>query len=231
MKSHKLAKFLLENEDVDVALSLDVSTGEHDSDNRLLASPLCDVIMNGDEVVMVFCDPEPNFDEKDDQQEEKIQLSPIPPQGEIKKEGDPPKDPNEQKRNYIIGKKSQFEQLQLDDEKFDPKPPKHFIGKKYKELTDKLPFEVPPFKHRPSFITYTWWSWHPNYPYWSKSCWSATSVEEAMKLLERDYICLDIYHNKLIKEDGMTLEEVADVPCKELDIWWEIKRIKDEKAQ
>jgi len=55
---------LLKNNNVDVSLSLDVSTGEHDSDNRLFASPLYDVIMNGDEVVMVFCDPEPNFIEE-----------------------------------------------------------------------------------------------------------------------------------------------------------------------
>jgi hypothetical protein len=89
----------------------------------------------------------------------------------------------------------------------------------------KLPFKVPPFYPTPpASISYVWWSWHPNYPYWSQSCWAAPSVDEAMKLLESDRCGLSVYHNKLIRHDGITLVEVRDVPCKEMEVWRKIKR-------
>ena len=35
---------------------------------------------------------------------------------------------------------------------------------------------------------------------------------------------LRFYHNKLIKDDGISLTEVANVPCEEMDAWREIAR-------
>jgi hypothetical protein len=84
------------------------------------------------------------------------------------------------------------------------------------------PFIVPPFdpgKHGPK-LKYVWWSWHPNYPYWSKSCWDGDSVEDAWKVREDRHACgLNSYHNKLIQEGDGALTEVADDPCREMDVW------------
>jgi len=84
------------------------------------------------------------------------------------------------------------------------------------------PFVVPPFDGKLKLTTdkYSWWSWHPMYPYWSRSCWGGATEAEAMTDLERQECGLDVYHNKLIREnqDG-TLTEVLDVPCKRLDVW------------
>lgn len=85
------------------------------------------------------------------------------------------------------------------------------------------PFVVPPFSVKPKPIRYVWWSWHPLYNWWSKSCWGAPTIEEALELLDKDACGLDYYHNKLIMEgeDG-SLIEVYDAPCKRLDIWEKI---------
>jgi len=87
----------------------------------------------------------------------------------------------------------------------------------YESLGVEVPeFQTPP----PAMITYVWWSWHPRYPRWSKSCWKGHSVEEAYKALESKFAHkMAYYHNKLIREDGSTLTEVADEPCKELEAW------------
>ena len=91
------------------------------------------------------------------------------------------------------------------------------------------PFVVPPFNPPPpSAITYVWWSWHPCYPYWSQSCWKAATVEEAQRYLTDPRTSLTVYHNKLIRHDGITLVEVQDVPCREMDVWHKIKRQMDE---
>ena len=89
------------------------------------------------------------------------------------------------------------------------------------------PYKVPPFKAEPpSVVTYKffWWSWHPNYPYWSKSCWGGPTVEEAFAILEqpRAKNTLAVYHNKLIREGDGQLVEVANLPCERLDVWQEI---------
>jgi hypothetical protein len=84
---------------------------------------------------------------------------------------------------------------------------------------------VPPFdgKVKEPIERYAWWSWHPNYPYWSKSCWGGKTVEEAIAALtypDGGGDRLDYYHNKLIREDdGGKLVEVLDRPCKRLDVW------------
>jgi len=94
---------------------------------------------------------------------------------------------------------------------------------------DCSPFVVPPFSPPPpSAITYIWWSWHPCYPYWSQSCWKAATIEEAQRYLTDPRTSLTVYHNKLIRHDGITLTEVQDVPCQELDVWHKIKRQMDE---
>jgi hypothetical protein len=83
------------------------------------------------------------------------------------------------------------------------------------------PFIVPPFEakcEKPAKI-YHWWSWHPMYPYWSKSCWHFLSFEEAMAAIKGSSLGLDVYHNKLIMEENGIYTEVADVPCRRLDIW------------
>lgn len=87
------------------------------------------------------------------------------------------------------------------------------------------PFEVPPFdpgKHAPA-VRFVWWSWHPNYPYWSPSCWGGKTVEEAWAKLACPSACsLIYYHNKLIREGDGALTEVADQPCQRLDVWQRI---------
>ena len=81
---------------------------------------------------------------------------------------------------------------------------------------------VPKFdanKHVPH-ENYYWWSWHPRYPYWSKSCWGGDTEAEAMKVWEF-YARggLAVYHNKLIKEYKGEFTEILDVPCTRLDVW------------
>lgn len=82
---------------------------------------------------------------------------------------------------------------------------------------------VPPFdgKVKEPIERYAWWSWHPNYPHWSKSCWGGKTVEEAIAIIDSEFACgMDVYHNKLIREDdGGKLVEVVDRPCKRLDVW------------
>ncbi len=84
------------------------------------------------------------------------------------------------------------------------------------------PFVVPPFdpgKHSPK-IKYVWWSWHPNYPYWSMSCWDGETEEKAWEVrLSHRAGCLDVYHNKLIREGDGSFTEVADDPCIRMDVW------------
>ncbi len=86
------------------------------------------------------------------------------------------------------------------------------------------PVKVPPFKpkRKPDPIEpFCWYSWHPNYPYWSESCWRAETEAKAHELFKSPSCAgLDVYHNKLIRQnsDG-TLTEVADVPCERMDVW------------
>jgi hypothetical protein len=88
----------------------------------------------------------------------------------------------------------------------------------------KPPFIVPPFdgKVKTPIRRFSWWSWHPNYPYWSRSCWGGSTIEEAFSELKSSMACgMDVYHNKLIREDdGGVLVEVADRPASRcLDVW------------
>jgi len=86
--------------------------------------------------------------------------------------------------------------------------------------TEELARIAPPFdpgKHAPK-PEYYWWSWHPRYPYWSKSCWGGESEEYARKQFTHD-AHLDYYHNKLIKEEAGVFTEIDDIPCPRLDIW------------
>lgn len=90
------------------------------------------------------------------------------------------------------------------------------------------PYKVPAFAAAPQLRreVYFWWSWHPHYPRWSKSCWGGVSIEDAKAKLELPAAGnMAYYHNKLIREneDG-TLTEVMDVPCKRLDVWQTIAR-------
>lgn len=86
------------------------------------------------------------------------------------------------------------------------------------------PHIVPPFdgrrKVKPS-ERFMWWSWHPLYPYWSRSCWGGATIEEAHECLAKPIAGgMDLYHNKLIREDDdHTLVEVVDLPCQRLDVW------------
>lgn len=95
------------------------------------------------------------------------------------------------------------------------------------------PFLVPPFDpgiYAPK-TKYTWWSWHPNYPYWSKSCWDGDTPEEAREWLEKDIAAsMHYYHNKLIREGDGALVEVEDRPCQRLDIWEKIRRKRESEA-
>jgi len=92
------------------------------------------------------------------------------------------------------------------------------------------PFEVPPFQPpTPPAITYVWWSWHPLYPYWAKSCWGGATIEGAQEHLNKGR--LKHYHNKLIRHDGISLVEVQDEPCREMEVWHKIKRQFDDGSR
>lgn len=92
------------------------------------------------------------------------------------------------------------------------------------------PYDVPAFKPRekPEPIDrFFWWSWHPRYPYWSKSCWGAPTEVKAKTLRESDNCGgLNVYHNKLIREnnDG-TLTEICDDPVRRPEIWKKIAEL------
>ena len=94
----------------------------------------------------------------------------------------------------------------------------------------KNPYIVPSFSYGSSepVKQYFWWSWHPNYPYWSKSCWGGKTVEEAWAALDKPMASsMRLYHNKLICEGDGKFVEVADFPCQELEVWQEIARNKN----
>jgi len=88
------------------------------------------------------------------------------------------------------------------------------------------PYIVPPFdpgatKHKDRYV---WWSWHPRYPYWSKSCWGGATIEEAWKILDEPLASsMSVYSNKLVKEG--TREVVAVSPLKHPEIWEKIFKI------
>lgn len=95
-----------------------------------------------------------------------------------------------------------------------------------------LSIVAPPFNpgaQRPKPLErFFWWSWHPLYPYWSKSCWGGVTERQAMNALLRPEACkMDIYHNKLIREDmegeAVRLVEVADRPCKRMEVWLKLQ--------
>tara|TARA_R110000764_G_scaffold60823_1_gene130250 strand:+ start:299 stop:613 length:315 start_codon:yes stop_codon:yes gene_type:complete len=93
-------------------------------------------------------------------------------------------------------------------------------------MNNENPFKVPAFSHAPleEPIKYVWWSWHPLYPFWASSCWRYDNPEEAMEVFTNPRSSsIENYHNKLIKHDGNTREEVLDIPCERLDVWRKIK--------
>lgn len=79
-------------------------------------------------------------------------------------------------------------------------------------------FKVPRFSprnidHSSRTTVYYWWSWHPMYPYWSKSCWGGKTKKEAFKALKKPLACkMECYYNKLIREKNGVFTEVADLP-------------------
>lgn len=77
-----------------------------------------------------------------------------------------------------------------------------------------------PGKHAKSQPRFQWWSWHPLYPRWSRSCFGGDTIEEAFTALAKPFACkLAAYHNKLIREADGHFDEVHDAPCKEMDEW------------
>lgn len=89
---------------------------------------------------------------------------------------------------------------------------------------ESSPYVVPPLDvpHKPG--VYTWWSWHPRYPYWSKSCWEEHTLDEVLKWLKSPHASsLHYYHNKLTYEQGGRIEEILDLPCRRMDVWHKIK--------
>lgn len=90
------------------------------------------------------------------------------------------------------------------------------------------PFVVPPFdaKWSKPDVRFFWWSWHPNYPQWSKYGVKgyATEAEGWEHRCKPINSSLDLYHNKLVREGDGNFTVVADDPCRKLDVWWKIKR-------
>lgn len=77
------------------------------------------------------------------------------------------------------------------------------------------PFIAPAFdpgRNTPK-VSFVWWSWHPKYPYWSKSCWGGETEDMAWEAMSHpSAIKLRYYHNKLIREGDGKFTEVADYP-------------------
>lgn len=92
-----------------------------------------------------------------------------------------------------------------------------------------MKIEIPEFdvhdpSHKKSYDAvywpeYRWWGWHPNYPYWSKSCWVAKTELEAWELLAKTHTGLDVYECVLVKEHRGEFEVIAKRHCKRMDIW------------
>lgn len=92
--------------------------------------------------------------------------------------------------------------------------------------TPEHPFVVPKFHPgapKTKLPIFVLWGWHPNYPYWSKSCWEYPTKEEAVANREK----LIVYHVKVIRHDETGYHEVADFPCEELHVW---NRIANQKT-
>ncbi len=92
-------------------------------------------------------------------------------------------------------------------------------------MKNNYPFNVPAFdgKIKKDGHTYTWWSWHPYYPYWSKSCWGGETIGDAKLSLSKPFgNSMKNYHNKLIKEEDGKLTEILDAPCVEIELWEKI---------
>ena len=100
-------------------------------------------------------------------------------------------------------------------------------------MKTKLPFKVPPFKScrgKPE-VQYFWWSWHPCYPNWAKSCWGGKTIDEAWGTLSKPFAnSMRYYHNKLIREGDGQFTEVANLPCQDIDVWWKIRKQMVEKG-
>lgn len=86
------------------------------------------------------------------------------------------------------------------------------------------PLVAPPFdgKLKRAAERFFWWSWHPIYPQWSKSCWGGVTQQQAIDARKSggggDW--LSGYHNKLIREnDDGTLTEVMDSPDQDTEHW------------
>jgi len=76
------------------------------------------------------------------------------------------------------------------------------------------------YKPKEQVESFYWWSWHPRYPRWSKSCWGAKTAKEAMEKWDSHVGSqLSYYHNKLIEEYKGEFIEIADKPCQRLDVW------------
>lgn len=87
------------------------------------------------------------------------------------------------------------------------------------------PYEVPAFNPGPRKPRemFAFWGWHPNYPYWSKSCWAGATEEAAWESLASSHGSMDYYAVKLIKEEeNGSFTVIADIPCKRLDVWQKI---------
>jgi hypothetical protein len=90
------------------------------------------------------------------------------------------------------------------------------------------PFIVPPFDtewNKPK-IRFFWWSWHPNYPNWSRYGTKGYETEDEaweQRCKDINSSTLDYYHNKLVREGDGAFTVVADDPCRKLEVWHKIK--------
>lgn len=82
-----------------------------------------------------------------------------------------------------------------------------------------LPFTVPPFDYGGK-TSYELWGWHPNYPYWSKSCWESTTEEGARAMLPH----LHLYMTALVKCENGCYSVIEMVPpdAEGLKVWQKV---------
>ena len=69
---------------------------------------------------------------------------------------------------------------------------------------------------------FRWWMWHPCYPYWSRSCWYGSSIEEAHQVL-KDNGGENCYARLLVEERRGEVKAdfkvVDSLPPEELSGW------------
>lgn len=102
------------------------------------------------------------------------------------------------------------------------------VPNKKKLAKGVLPYDIPEFEYTKDIgqtFSYHWWSWHPCYPYWSKSCWNGRTIKEATESLKKPLACkMKYFHNKLVREGDGKYTVVLDKPTETPEVWTKLAK-------